>query len=752
MEKRKKWGGRFIPALLLGFLSMTLGWWGIGSRQLAEAQSHAEEAAPDEWLAVGQEKLTGVEIEIVDHQPQVKIAATGKVETSIHYLDQPHRMLLKVHGALLTWKPTTLEVNQPPLVRVRAAQHEEEVWIVLDLTEAVKWERRSHAQGIELIPENFSVSSVSVPPASRRRMEKSAPKTVYEQTVLPESQNPAGNDYQVVDVAAENLGEKTRLTVTTDGQVRYRVQRTKRGHRLSLYIHGASLSWRGPLSGLPKGPVKKVNAYQQREAGESIVKVAVQMTRNSPYLLFRDQNQIVIEFDNPGTIERGAGRKGNLRALMSVDFQNADLAAVLRALAHDAGFDLVLTPGAGGITGVQGMVTVTINQQAFETVLDFILRPRRLAYTISRNILRVGLASEFATKTQVFTMKNLDVKNSNIQETITEAFTEGAKGKVQIDTHNNRVIVSAIPSDMTKIKAIMRDMDVQRRLITRTYDLSYTQPQKIIPMLKASLSSLGSIEKNEQGNSLVITDLPGNMPRISNMISRLDTKAQQVMIEARIVEISRSNKQELGIRWDATSTHPATDPRFTVTSIPEAVGAVATITLGTLKSGVDLNATISMLEAKGAVNTISNPRVATLNNQTATLTASKNIPYQTSMVSNGVVSNVIEYLELPITLTITPQVTKDHQVLLNPLILDVTTIVQEGTPPITSSRSAKTQMLVKDGETIAIGGMVRDEESIKESKVPLLGDIPLLGLLFKSKVKIKEKIELVVFLTPHILE
>jgi type IV pilus assembly protein PilQ len=408
------------------------------------------------------------------------------------------------------------------------------------------------------------------------------------------------------------------------------------------------------LSGLPKGPVKKVNAYQQREAGESIVKVAVQMTRNSPYLLFRDQNQIVIEFDNPGTIERGAGRKGNLRALMSVDFQNADLAAVLRALAHDAGFDLVLTPGAGGITGVQGMVTVTINQQAFETVLDFILRPRRLAYTISRNILRVGLASEFATKTQVFTMKNLDVRNSNIQETITEAFTEGAKGKVQIDTHNNRVIVSAIPSDMTKIKAIMRDMDVQRRLITRTYDLSYTQPQKIIPMLKASLSSLGSIEKNEQGNSLVIT-------------------------------------------------HPATDPRFTVTSIPEPVGAVATITLGTLKSGVDFNATISMLEAKGAVNTISNPRVATLNNQTATLTASKNIPYQTSMVSNGVVSNVIEYLELPITLTITPQVTKDHQVLLNPLILDVTTIVQEGTPPITSSRSAKTQMLVKDGETIAIG-------------------------------------------------
>ncbi len=751
MNKQSKWGLVFIPALLLGTLSMTLGWWGTGSRQLAEAQIHAENTGPEEWLTVGQEKLTGVEVETVDNKPQVKIITTGKVGSSIHYLDQPQRVLLKVHGALLTWKPTTLEVNQPPLIRVRAAQHDEEVWIVLDLTEAVKWERRSHAQGINLMPENFSASSVSAPP-SRRRAAKSEPQTVYEQADLPGPQTPAGNDYQVVDVAAENLGEKTRLTVTTDGQVRYRVQRTKKGHRLSLFIQGASLSWRGPLSGLPKGPIKKVNAYQQREAGESIVKVTVQMTRNSPYLLFRDQNQIVVEFDNPGTISREAGRQGNLRALMSVDFQNADLAAVLRALAHDAGFDLVLTPGAEGLTDVQGMVTVTINQQAFETVLDFILRPRKLGYTISRNILRVGLASEFATKTQVFTLKNWDVKNSNIQETITEAFTEGAKGKVQIDTHNNRVIVSAIPGDMTRIRAIMRDMDVQRRLITRTFDLSYTQPKKIIPMIKASISSLGSIEKNEQGNSLVITDLPGNMPQISNMISRLDTKALQVMIEARIVEISRSNKQELGIRWDATSTNPVTDPQFAVTSIPEAVGAVAAITLGTLKSGVDLNATISMLEAKGAVNTISNPRVAVLNNQTATLRASKNIPYQTSMVSNGVISNVIEYLELPITLTITPQITKDREVLLNPLILEVTTIVKDGTPPITSSRSATTQMLVKDGETMAIGGMVRDEESIKESKVPLLGDIPLLGLLFKSKVKIKEKIELVVFLTPHILE
>ncbi len=751
MNKRSKWGLLFMPALLLGTLSMTLGWWGTGSRQLAEAQIHAENTGPEEWLTVGQEKLTGVEVETVDNKPQVKIITTGKVGSSIHYLDQPQRVLLKVHGALLTWKPTTLEVNHPPLIRVRAAQHDEEVWIVLDLTEAVKWERRSHAQGINLMPENFSASSVSAQP-SRRRAGKPAPQTVSEQAVLPGPQIPGGNDYQVVDVAAENLGEKTRLTVTTDGQVRYRVQRTKKGHRLSLFIQGASLSWRGPLSGLPKGPIKKVNAYQQREAGEAIVKVAVQMTRNSPYLLFRDQNQIVVEFDNPGTISREAGRQGNLRALMSVDFQNADLAAVLRALAHDAGFDLVLTPGAEGLTDVQGMVTITINQQAFETVLDFILRPRKLGYTISRNILRVGLASEFATQTRVFTLKNCDVKNSNIQETITEAFTEGAKGKVQIDTHNNRVIVSAIPGDMTRIRAIMRDMDVQRRLITRTFDLSYTQPQKIIPMIKASLSSLGSIEKNEQGNSLVITDLPGNMPQISNMISRLDTKAQQVMIEARIVEISRSNKQELGIRWDATSTNPVTDPQFAVTSIPEAVGAVAAITLGTLKSGVDLNATISMLEAKGAVNTISNPRVAVLNNQTATLRASKNIPYQTSMVSNGVVSNVIEYLELPISLTITPQITKDNQVLLNPLILEVTTIVKDGTPPITSSRSTTTQMLVKDGETMAIGGMVRDEESIKESKVPLLGDIPLLGLLFRSKVKIKEKIELVVFLTPHILE
>jgi type II secretory pathway component GspD/PulD (secretin) len=122
------------------------------------------------------------------------------------------------------------------------------------------------------------------------------------------------------------------------------------------------------------------------------------------------------------------------------------------------------------------------------------------------------------------------------------------------------------------------------------------------------------------------------------------------------------------------------------------------------------------------------------------------------VVSNGVVRTGVEYLELPIILSVTPHVSKSNQVLLSPTTLTVTTVTNPGNPPETATRTATTQMMVADGETVAIGGMVRNIEISKESKVPLLGDIPLLGYLFKSTVVSKDKVELVVFLTPHVLE
>lgn len=700
---------------------------------LAWAQEDGEpEAAASGPLA----RLTQVAVQTVEGQPVVKLSTSRRVESTMSYLRGPDRLLIKLRDTVLVWRPSLREVNQPPLYRIRSAQHGNEVWVVLDLTQPVRWQRETQARGLTLRLEEggADIEAASAPAAGPS----------------PAAAEAVAAAYQVADVAAETDEDKVRLIVTTDGQARYRLERDPSGRQLILSLHEAALAWAGPVSGLPVGPVQRVTARQETAGQEPVVRLRVQLADPAPYLVFQDQNQVILEFESAGA-GTGRGRRGNLLARVSVDLQGADVGAVLRALAQDAGFDLVFTPAAETLSGPQSLVTLSINEQPLRSVLDFVLKPRKLAYTVSGNTLRVGLATEFPLESRVFTLKNLAAGEANLAQTLEAVLTEGTSGKVVVDPYSNRVVVSAIPSDLAAVDSVLRRMDVERRLVSRTFVLNYTQAERLRPLVQPALSPLGSLQENTGENSLVVTDIPGNLNAVARLIRSLDTKAEQVMIEARIVEVARTDEVDLGVRWNATN-QPGHDPQAALSSNPQAVNAVGQLTVGTFPQGWNLNATLSALEAKGKINILSNPRIATLNNQSASLSASQNLPYTTSTVSNGVVSTQVNYLELPITLTVTPQITKDRNVLLGPMSLTVTTVTGPGTPPPTSSRTASTQMQVADGETIAIGGMVRDEESTDESKVPILGDIPVLGLLFKSTVVNKKKVELVVFLTTHILE
>jgi len=709
--------------------------------------SAGETTAPKQRTARGV-KLTAIRTDFQAGMPVVRITTTGSVASSETYLSNPERLLVKLSNTMLIWKPTTLEVGESPLRRIRAAQHGSEVWVVFDLTRPGRWTRTAQADGLILTPAGVKPpAAVAAIPTQAAREETVGASRLFP---LSASQAAEGAGYQVVDVSAEDLGEKTRVVVTTDGPVRYRVERERRGDEVTLRVYGAALAWNKILPGLPMGAVSRVTAQQNRLEGEPVVEIVVRMVRPTPYLVLREQNQVVLELDNPALVMEAAPTRGSLQARISVDFQNAELTSVLRALTQDVGFDLVLTPGAQEFGVVSSQVTVTINNQPLDNVLDLILRPRKLAYEVSGNTLRVGQASEFPVETRVFSLKNLDSKRANIKESLEGAFTEGAKSKVILEDSSNRVIVTAIPSDMRRVETVLGNMDVQPRLLSRTYALNYADANKLAALLRPMLTSLGRLEVNERGNALVVSDIPGTVQRLSGLIRSLDTKSKQVMIEAWIVEIALSNEQDLGVNWNANTV--GVNPSVVAASFPAAVGAVGTLTVGSLQSSYNLSATLSALEAKGVLNTLSNPRIATMDNQSATLSASQNIPLTNSVISNGVVRTGVEYLELPITLTVTPHISQNNQVLLSPATLTVTTVSGTGTPPETSTRSASTQMTVADGETVAIGGMIRDSERTRESKVPLLGDIPLLGALFKSTSTIKDKVELVVFLTPHVLD
>lgn len=728
--------------LWVGILLLALA--GLSAWRIAASQDGVDgvEQAHEPAGEAGALQLRQVRVTTEAGAPVVELVIGGRVRAITQTLHHPERFLIKLRNAALTWKPAVMEVSRSPLKRIRAAQHGKEIWVVFDLSEPISWSLQVQDSGIRLRPASSAAGQAS-PDVSREKTPASKPA---EESKFA---TPLEPEYQVVDLDAEALADRTRMTVTTNGQARYRIIREHGGEGLTLTLYGASLAWRHSMGGV--GLIRRINASQRIEEGETVVRIALALSQAAPFTVFKEQNQVVVELTPAGMISEPAAH-GNLQARLSADFQNAELASTLRALTQDAGFDLVLTPGAQAIPESQAQVTLTMNEQPLETILDFVLRPRKLAYTVTANTVRVGLASEFPAETRVFSLKNADAKNTNLETALAGALTEGSNSKVTMDAAANRVIVTAIPSDMARVQAVLQHMDAQRNEITRKFALNYASTKKVAPMVRPLLSTAGRLEENEQENALVVTDISGNINRAAQLIRSLDTKAQQVMIEARIVEIGVSNEQDFGIQWGANKTGPGVDPQISLSQTPLAGGKVAELTVGSVQSGVDLNATLTALEAKGAVNVISNPRVATVNNQTATLRASQNIPYMTSHVSNGVVSNAIQYLELPILLSVTPQIAGGQQVFLNPLSVTVTTIVGAQSPPATTSRTTTTQMMVADGETIAIGGLVRDEEGTRDSQIPLLGDIPVLGYLFKSTVKVKNKVELVVFLTSHILD
>ena len=718
-----------------------------GEEEDAYAQAYAEPAEPAEprWRV----SLTDVDVETRDGWPQVRLTTTGRVSTLYSYLTDPDRMLLKLADTLLTWKPRRLEVGISPLVRIRAAQHDRETWVVLDLDQPVKWNRQYLDDGLLLTlasAPRASAAKAEVAAPVERRPERSRAASAPAAPV----RSPAA--YRVVDVSVEDLGDRARIVVTTDGPVRYRLERQGRRPELHVSFYDADLAWDGDVRGLPVGALRGVKAERLREDGEPVVRLRVRLSRLMPYTIRKDQNQVVLDIESPEIAERAIPSRGSLRARISVDFQDADLVAVLRALAQDVGYYLVLTPAAASAGGAGDRVTVSIKDQPFESVLDMILRPRGLAYEVTDNTLRVGAAKEFPVETRVFHLKNLDVRRSNLKASLESAFAGAEQTQVVLDEGANRVVVTGLPSDLVRADSILRRMDVQPRLVNRSFSLNYAKAETVAPLVRPALSSQGGLEVNARANALMVSEIPGNMLRLASLIRSLDTKSRQVMIEAWIVEVGLSNVAELGVRWSARSIDARIDPQYTAATSPKTTGATGTLTLGTVQSGVDISATLTALENNGVVNTLSNPRIATLDNEEATLTAAQNIPYTTSIVSNGVVQTVVEYAELPITLSVTPHLTQNDQVLLDPMVLRVTSVVAEGNPPETATRTAETQMLVKNGETLAIGGLIRDEERIQEDKVPLLGDIPLLGFLFRSTNTRTDKVELVVFLTPRILE
>jgi general secretion pathway protein D len=388
---------------------------------------------------------------------------------------------------------------------------------------------------------------------------------------------------------------------------------------------------------------------------------------------------------------------------------------------------------------------------------------------------------------------------------------EETKTNVFADTRLNAVVLLADKQEKEAVKRIIALLDVPLPEATskiNVYFLEYADATDLSKVLEGMITGISpqakagaqpakspfepggkiTITADKATNSLVIVASPADYQSLLQVVKQLDRKRKQVYVEAMIVEASIDKLRELGTKWriaaekdgkpvaiggfgtmDAASLQNVLSGLTGLTAggmgnfldVPlTTTGSDGTVTASTL-TVPGFAALFSLNEFKGAINVLSTPQILTSDNKEAEIVVGENVPFiskrERDITNTSAVLNSIERKDVGITLRLTPQITEGDYVKLD-LYQEISSIKQESETiiinvgPTTTKRSTKTTVVVKDNQTVVIGGLMEEKEEENINKVPLLGDIPLLGWLFKNKTLEKKKTNLIVFLTPHIVK
>ncbi|MGB9080024.1 MAG: type II secretion system secretin GspD [Desulfuromonadaceae bacterium] len=276
-----------------------------------------------------------------------------------------------------------------------------------------------------------------------------------------------------------------------------------------------------------------------------------------------------------------------------------------------------------------------------------------------------------------------------------------------------------------------------------------------------------TITPDKASNSLVIMASPTDYSNLIQVIKKLDRRSKQVFVQVLIAEVSLDKSSELGLQTGLIGGGNPTsnltvagmyDPLGTLGTLGTALGGL-TATIGTpsglTASPLNITAVLKALDKKGLLNILSTPNILTSDNKEAEINVGENVPFQgSSTVTTGFQTTSVERKDIGINLKIKPQISEGDYIRMdiNQEISAVKDSKGQAIDLITTKRSAKTSVVVKDKETVAIGGLIQDSEEETVSKVPFLGDVPLLGWLFKTKSKTRKKTNLMILLTPHIVK
>ena len=420
-----------------------------------------------------------------------------------------------------------------------------------------------------------------------------------------------------------------------------------------------------------------------------------------------------------------------------------DVVNVIRGLSELTGIDIMLDDS------VTGQLTLNLKDKTFREAIELIMMNKGLDYTEVSNTLIIAAKDVVAGYKKAIT-RWYELKNASAEgaKSILDSYkTEGSKVNIVADARMNTLIVTGTNEEIEKLEGIISTIDVE--LLTRTFKIDNAIYKEEIEGIKSMLSIIvpeeDRINIDSRQSEIIVKGTEEELVNVQTMIVGLDKRAPQIMMEAKIIEITLDSEKELGIKWTSGGS---TDEEGNKIQGQITIGE---ITLGGSfeRSGL-IEATLKALQTEGKTNILSNPKVLTLDGKEAIIETGQQIPLK-KIDAEGAES--IEYKKVGLTLQITPHLSVDGLITMDVF----TTINSLGAEqyqgyPVINSREEKAIIRAKSGYTVVIGGLITSEEIKSTIKIPLLGDIPIFGDLFKFTHTKNKKTEIIILITTHLLD
>jgi len=586
---------------------------------------------------------------------------------------------------------------------------------------------------------------------------------------------------EINKIEVQEYPGQLQVNIYTTGQVQYKVvEQQEPDDAIIVDIFPATFIQSVKTTPVNIATVKQVRVGQfsvhDGSGDPNVVRVIIDLTKPTEFQAALSNNgQIVaVAIDAPGVTGPSVFAQAQSRPRtviqepspqwVSCDLKNADLSDVLKLFSDQTGENIVLGPNVSSAE-----VTIRLEDVPLEKALNLVLRIHDLDYRRIGNVIVIDSPEHLAdifpapqppekipeeTTTQVINLEYADAQS--VVTSINSAFP----GAASADTRIQAVIVKGTPDQIREIRSLIANLDVPGPPppppppappppVTQVFKVKYATATEVAGQL-GGLVPGGSIIVDSRLNSLIVTGTEGTLTTVKDFLASVDVPQPQVSLELKVLEVSTNASRNLGVNWNA-AVETTWEEQNTMPGdgqVPLDGGGIGIHTF--TRSAFELNSTINFLLSSGQSKLLANPRVTTMDGLQANIHIGDRIPLVYYDPRAGLYQAT--YIDVGVVLTITPIVNGDGYITTQvvPEVSSVTNFIQNF--PQVATRTASTTVRVKDGDTIIIGGLLSDNERVSLSKVPILGDIPIIGALFRNKSTSIDSTEVVFMVTPRVLK